>query len=295
MTGSRHHPVQGIAWMAGAALCFSVSISLVRYLSDAMTTFEIVFLRQVFGLVFMLPWLARAGVGALKTTRLKLHGQRAGVGYAGMATAYYSVTLIPLADSVTLQFTLPLFTALIAMWLLGERVGFHRWAAIAAGFVGVLAIVRPGFAEFNIGMLLALAAAVFYGGTDTSARALASTDSTPVIMFYSFILQIPLAAVPALVTWTTPGWDVMPALLAFAITATGAQWCLTQSLSAAEASLVSPVLFLRLPFVAVIGYVFFAQTSDIWTWIGAAIIIGSTLAIARREATLVRAGTAGRG
>ena len=111
--------IRGVLWMAGAALCFSASIGLVRHLSDSMSTFEIVFLRQLLGALVMIPWLWRAGLGALRTRVLPLHCARAAVSYLGMATSYYSVTLIPLADAVSLQFTSPLWVALLAMVLLG--------------------------------------------------------------------------------------------------------------------------------------------------------------------------------
>ncbi len=275
--------IRGVLWMAGAALCFSASIGLVRHLSDSMSTFEIVFLRQLLGALVMIPWLWRAGLGALRTRVLPLHCARAAVSYLGMATSYYSVTLIPLADAVSLQFTSPLWVALLAMVFLGESVGINRWGAIALGFIGVLVIMRPGFAEIGIGMLIALSAALFYAGGDITVRALSRTDSIPVIMFYGYILQLPLAVVPAALTWTTPGWDVAPALIAFVAVALGAQYCMTVSLSIADASLVTPVLFMRLPFVAAIGFVFFAQTPDNWTWVGAAIILSSTYVLARWE------------
>jgi drug/metabolite transporter (DMT)-like permease len=269
--------------MAGAALCFSISIALVRQLSESMSTFQIVFLRQLLGAVVMLPWVWRAGVGVLRTQVLPVHGLRAAFGYLGMVASYYSVTLIPLADAVSLQFTSPLWVALMAMFFLGESIGFNRWTAIVLGFLGVLVITRPGFAEISIGMPIALAAALFYAGGDVTVRALARTDSIPVIMFYGYILQLPVAVVPAALTWTTPGWDVVPAFIGFLVVAVGAQWCMTTALSIADASLVTPVLFLRLPLVAVIGYFFFAQTPDTWTIVGAAIILTSTYVLSRWE------------
>ena len=274
--------------MVAAALCLSLSFSFVRHLSDFMSAFEIVLFRQLFGVVVMLPWLYKVGLPGLRTTRMKLHISRAFLGYTGVVLGYFSLYLIPLADSVSLQFTLPLFTAIYASLFLGERVGFHRWLAIVVGFGGVLAIVRPGFAELHIGMIFALGAAAFYAGTDTASRSLARTDSTAVILFYGYILQLPIAAVPAALEWTTPTLDQVPAILGFVAIATVAQYCITRAFSLAEASLVSPVLFLRLPFVAVIGYLVFDQVTGAWTWIGAAIIVVSTLALARQEARVNR-------
>lgn len=249
-----------------------------------MSTFEIVFLRQLLGALFMLPWLVRAGVGTLRTVRLPTHGLRACCGYAGLVCGYHALYLIPMSDTVALQFTLPIFTAIFAVLFLGERVGIHRWAAIFVGFVGVLVIVRPGFSVLNVGMALALASAAFYAATDVSARSLSHNDGTPVIMFYGYILQLPLSTAPAVFYWTTPSIETVPAILGFILSAMVAQWCLTRAFAYAEASLVSPVLFLRLPFVATIGFVVFGQSTSDWTWAGAGIIFLSTYALAWREA-----------
>ena len=275
---------RGMLWMLGAALFFSASVGFVRYLSDFMSTFEIVFFRQIMGLAFMLPWLMRTGMAAARTNRLPLQGMRAVLSYLGMLSSYYSFTLIPIADAVALQFTTPLFTTVLAIIFLKEVVGLHRWSAILFGFAGVLIIVRPGFEELDLGMLVAICAAVFYASSNVANRALSRTESTAVILFYGFMLQIPMAAIPAAMTWVTPGWSVVPPLLGFGIVSIAAQWCLTRALAAADASLVEPVMFVRLPFVSMIGYVLFTEIPDAWTWVGAAVIFVSTVVLARREA-----------
>lgn len=279
---------RGMLWMLGAALFFSASVGFVRYLSDVMSTFEIVFARQLMGFLFMLPWLFRNGLAVAYTRRPFLQCARAVLSYLGMLTSYYSFTLMSMADAVALQFTTPLFTTLLAILFLKEIVGFHRWAAIFFGFVGVLIIVRPGFAEVGLGIPIALAAAAFYAGSNVTNRALSRTDSTAVILFYGFALQIPLAAIPAAATWVTPGWEELLPLLGFGVVAITAQWCLTRALATADASLVEPVMFVRLPFVTAIGYFLFAQIPDAWTWVGAAVIFVSTYVLARREAADVR-------
>ena len=290
---ARHAPLQGVLWMAAAALCFSVSIGLVRHLSDSVSTFEIVFFRMVLGIIFMVPWLMRVGISSLRTTQFGMHCLRNGLTYVGMLAAYYSVTLITIADSTALQFTLPLFTLILAVIFLGEHVGPHRWLATVVGFAGALIIIRPGFAAINIGMLVAVSAAAIYGASDVATRHLSRRDRTSMIVFYSFVMQLPLGIGPAIATWVTPGWSALPYIAVFGLVAFAAQWCLTQSYSVAEASFVSPVLFLRLPFTAAIGFVVFSQTTDVWTWTGAAILFASTCYMARRESQIARAAAAG--
>jgi len=279
---------RGMLWMLCAALFFSTSVGFVRHLSNTLQAFEIVFLRQLIGVVFMIPWLLRVGVFSMRTRRLPMLTLRAALSYLGMLAAYYAYTRISLADAVALQFTTPLFTTILAILFLREVVGKHRWAALVFGFVGVIIIVRPGFEEINLGVPVALCAAFCYGSSNVANRALTSTESTSVIMFYGFLLQLPMATVPALMTWVAPGWDHVLPLLGFGIVAFGAQYCLTRSFAVADASLVEPVMFIRLPCVAAIGYFLFAQVPDAWTWAGAAVIFLSTYGLARLEAAQER-------
>lgn len=285
---NRNDSVRGILWMALAAFWFAAAIGLVRYLSDHMSTLQITLFRQVLGALTILPLLLRGGGLRFRTERPWLHLVRGMSSYLGMLLSYYSVTLISIAESSALQFTLPFFTFLFAMWLLGERIGVHRWLAMAVGFAGVLIIVQPGFATPNLGVFVALGAALSYGLSDTSTRLLSRTDSTNLIMFYTFVLPIPIGLIPAALNWTWPTWSGWAIVLVFSLVSTAASWCLTRAFEVAEASVVSPVLYLRLPMVAAIGWVFFGQPTDIWTWIGAAIIFVATYALARREAVVAR-------
>ena len=280
----RHAPVAGMLWMLMAALCFSASFTLVKALQDiGMTVFQAVLIRQTLGLVVLSPLLIRGWSDLLLTEVRTRHGARAILGFAGMCSAYYSLSLIDLADSVALQFTLPFFTMAFAIWVLGERLRTHRVIATAICFGGVLIIVRPGFAEFSHGTLFALAGAACYAASDVNARRLARHDPLPTIMVWNFLLTIPLSAVPAAVWWITPPTDALWTILGFAATGVGAQFCLTRSFGLAEAGLVSPILFLRLPIVAATGWLVYDQQTEIWTWIGASVIFVATIWMARAE------------
>ena len=284
----RHNPVVGVLWMFGAAVAFSVTLALVRHLSASYSTFEIVVFRLVFGIAVLLPWLVRVGRAGLRTNNLRLYAARAAFAYSAMFCGYYSVRLITIADSVALQFTLPIFTLIFAVILLKERAYAHRWIATVLGFVGVLIIVRPGFAEVNAGVAIALAAALLFGVVDVSTRFLSRSDGIRTILFYGFVLQLPIAVIPAAATWVTPTPADLPWILAFAVGALSAQVCITNSLAAAEASLVSPVLYLRLPMVALLGYAFFAELPSVWTWVGAALIFACTYYCTWRDARMTR-------
>ncbi len=280
----RHNPVAGILWMVAASCCFTASLSLVKALQDGgMTVFQAVLFRQIFGLIIFAPVILNAGLGTLKTTISKRHFMRALAGFLGMVTGYYSLSLINIADSTALQFTLPFFTMFCAVLLLGEKLQSHRVIATIIGFVGVLVIVRPGFAVFNVGVAVALAASAFYAMSDTMSRWVARHDPFLSIMTWNFLFMIPLALVPSVIWWVTPPIDLWWKLLGFCIAGLGAQFCLTRSFGLAEASLVSPILFLRLPLLAVVAYFAFGQTTSIWTWVGAGVIFVATTWMARVE------------
>jgi len=287
-------PLAGVLWMVVAAVFFAVSVGLVRHIAETINAFEQTFWRQFIGLIIILPFLLRDGLPAFRTRQLGTNLFRTLAGYAGISLAFYSVTLIPLADALALQFTLPLFTIVFAMVILGEHVGIHRWAATVIGFTGALVILRPGYAEVSFGMIVALGAAAFLGLSDTLVRRLSRTDATTTIIFYTFALQVPIAFAVALYDWVTPTLADWPWLIALGVCSFIAQWGLSRAFALAEASLVSPVLFLRLPVVSVIGYVFFAQVPDVWTWTGALIIFASTWYAARRETLHRRPVTSGR-
>ena len=281
---NQHNPVAGILWMVGAAICFSASLTLVKALQDGgMSAFQAVLFRQIFGLIIFTPIIFRAGIGTLKTKVPLGHFIRALLGLSGMWTGYFSLTLIDVPESVALQFTLPIFTMFCAIFLLGEKLHSHRVVATLIGFAGVLVIVRPGFGDLNLGILLALAAAAFYATSDTLSRWLARYDKLPTIMMWNFICMIPMAVIPSAIWWVTPPLELWWQLLGFAVAGVGAQFCLTRSFGLAEASLVSPILFLRLPLIAAIAFFAFGQTTEIWTWVGAGIIFVATTWMTRVE------------
>ena len=280
----KHNPVAGILWMVGAAVCFSASLSLVKALQDGgMSAFQAVLFRQVFGLIIFTPIVFRIGIVSLKTKVSFGHFVRALLGLTGMWTGYFSLTLIDVPESVALQFTLPIFTMICAIFLLGEKMHSHRVIATLVGFGGVLVIVRPGFSDLNLGIFLALAAAAFYATSDTLSRWLARYDQIPSIMMWNFIFMIPMAAIPSAIWWVTPAPELWWQVLGFAIAGVGAQFCLTRSFGLAEASLVSPILFLRLPLLAAIAFFAFGQTTEIWTWAGAAVIFVAATWMTRVE------------
>lgn len=276
--------VRGAFWMSSAALLFALVYVTVRRLSEGLPIAELVLLRALMGIAFMLPWLMRSGMAGLRTGRPGMYVWRTVTAYSGMLCWFYALAEMTLAGATSLMFTMPLFTILLAGMVLQERVGPHRWLATVAGFAGALVIIRPGIIEVGIASLAALYTAMSYAATNIMTKSLTRTESTNAVVFYNFALMAVIAVIPAAIYWKTPVWEDGLWILAFGILSALAQQCVTRAYAAAPASAVSPFNFLKLPFVAVIGFVMFAELPDGWTWAGAALIIASTWYIARIDA-----------
>ncbi len=278
--------------MTAAAFCFSVMNYLVRIGAEEMEPVQVAFFRNLFALVFMLPWLARVGLSGLATRRLGTHVRRAVLGLLAMYCWFYAVTLLPLAEAVSLNFTVPLFVTAGAALFLGETVRARRWSATAAGFLGVMVILRPGFGEMTAVMALPIVAAALMAASTLVVKSLSDTESPSAIVFYMNLFLTPMSLVAALFVWRWPSWEVLGLMAVLGMLAAVAHIALTRAYTKADASAVMPFDYSRLPFVAAIGFFAFGEVPDRWTWIGAAIIAGSAIYIAQREARIARRGEA---
>ena len=280
--------VRGTLWMVLAATLFTGMPIAVRMLSDHMGPAEIIFFRSVLGMAFMAPYFMWTGKRPLRTNVVKLHVQRSAINFAGMMLWFYALALIPLGQAVALHFTMPLFIVIMAALFLGERVGAGRWAVTAAGFIGVVIVLRPGAVEIGLPELAVLGSAALYGVAVTTIKVLTRTESAAVITFYSHLIMMVLAVAPTVAWWGAPRLDDAPYLLLLAVCGTLAPFAVTRALREMDASVVAPLDFLRLPFTALAGFILFAEIPDRWTVVGALVIIGATSFLARREASAAR-------
>lgn len=265
--------------------CMAIAI---RYASAELHPFEIAFFRNLFGLLFALPLLIRAGPGLLRTDKLPLYLLRCGIGIVSMLAGFWSIANLPLAQAVALSYSTPLFVTIGAVLVLHEVVRARRWTAVALGFLGVMIIVRPGTEGFTLGSLVAVSAALFSGMVAISIKFLSRTEHPDAIVVYTTLIWVPLSLVPALFVWEWPsaaGWGWV-ALAGFLGTSGHIFW--TRAFRLGDASALTPLSFIQLPIVATLAWVLFDETPDRWTAVGAAVIFGSTAYIARREAILAR-------
>jgi drug/metabolite transporter (DMT)-like permease len=275
-------PLQGALYMTGAALCFSVMNIAIRAVSAELDPLQIAFFRNLVALCFMLPWLLSVGWEGLRTERLGAHLWRAAIGLVAMICWFYSIALLPMAEAVSLNFTVPLFATAGAALFLGEVVRARRWSATLAGFL------RPGFAELSPAMALPVVAAAFMAIAILLVKSLSRSESPAAIVLYMNLILTPLSLVPALFVWRWPSWPGLALLVLIGALAALAHILLTRAYVKADASAVMPFDYARLPFVAALAYVIFGEVQDLWTWVGAAVIAASAIYIVRREAQVAR-------
>ncbi len=258
---------------------------LIKYLSDSgMHVFEIVFLRNLAGLIVIFPLLLRNGFGSMRSKRPGLFFIRGIFGFISMICWFAAITTIPLAEAVALNFTSPIFGTLLAIFVLREVVRLRRWVAIIVGFLGAMIILRPGTIDPSTGTYLALIAAATMACSITCVKMLSRTESTPSMVAWAQIIILPMSLVPALFVWQMPTWEDIIVVAGMGVCATVGHLFFTRAYAIADATYVMPFDFSRLIFSAIIGFLFFAQEPDVFVWVGAAVIFASSVYIAMREA-----------
>ncbi|MDH3659046.1 MAG: DMT family transporter [Alphaproteobacteria bacterium] len=269
--------VRGALWMSAGAAFFAVMINLVRHLTDQLDPLQVVFFRNAFGLLAVLPWLLRGGMPALHTRRIGLHVLRALFGIAAMLLWFNTLARMPLAEATALSFTAPIFTSILAVFFLGEIMRKHRWLAIAMGFLGAMIIIRPGVAALDPIMLLAVVTALVWGSSTVLLKYMSRTETTSAMVIYLPLFLTPISFVPATFVWTWPTPELWLIAILFGAVGTLGHYCLTRALSTADAGAVMPFDYLRLPFVAIIAYLAFGESADLWVWLGGALIAAGAL------------------
>ena len=269
--------------MAASTVGFAVMHTMIRHISTDLHTFQIVFFRNFFGLLVFLPMFMRYGVQPFKTQHLPRHLLRAGLNIIAMSAFFYALSITPISRVTALAFSAPLFTAVLSVFILKEKIRLHRWSAILFGFVGALIILRPGVIPLDLGSMLVLLSAFAWGITMIVIKILSRTDSAMTITSYVTLLLAIFALGPALWVWRPLDVTTLLWLVAIGITGTLAQVALAQSLKEGETTAVLPFDFLKLIWVSMIAYWLFGEVADLWTWIGAAVIISSGIYVAHRE------------
>ena len=272
--------------MLGAMILFSTMGVFIKLSSSQLHPLEVVFFRNFLALFFLTPWIFHQRATVFKSNRKKLYTLRAVFNVVGMAAGFTALTLIPLAEATALSFTAPLFATLGAALILGEIIRQRRIIAIFFGFVGMLIILRPGIEAVSPGALLAIANAITIAITVLIVKKLTTTEKPITIVAYMALLQTPMALIPALFYWEWPSLITWTWLFCLAGAGTIGHLMYTKAIQLAEVSQLQPIDFVRLPIIALFGYIVFAEQPSIWVWIGGAVIFLSTAYVTHREATI---------
>jgi len=281
-------PLRAALLMLGSTVAFGLMAIAIRYATRYVPTQEVAFFRNAFGLLALLPMLIRPGSAPLKTQQLPRYFLRSAIGLASMLCAFWAIGHLPISQAISLSYSTPLFVTIAAVLWLGETVRMRRWAAVIIGFIGVLIIVRPGSTSFTPGTLVAVGAAVLSSLVAIQIKQLTRVDSADTVVFYTYVFWVPLSLVPALFVWVWPTGLAWVWLVATGVLGTLGQLLWTRALRLGEVSALTPISFMQLPLVSLLGWLLFNETLDRWTVIGAGIILGANAYIAHREAVLAR-------
>jgi drug/metabolite transporter (DMT)-like permease len=269
-------------WMCLAAVSATATAAVVKHVARDLPLFEVVFLRLVFTVVPLAPWVARARWAAFATTRLPLYVLRSAITTVGLACYVFALTQVALATFMAIGFTRPLWVIVVAALALGEVVGWRRGVATLVGFAGVLLVVRP-VEGLDAGMLAAFGDALAGAVTLVLVKRLGTTEPAGRIVLYYSLLGTLFTAVPAALVWQTPSAVQLFWLLLSAFAAAAMQYGIARACRVGEATVVAPVEYARLPVAALIGFVVFAEVPSLWIFAGTAVIFAATLYIAFRE------------
>jgi drug/metabolite transporter (DMT)-like permease len=224
-------------------------------------------------------WFAR-----LRTARIGIHLLRNGAHFAGQYCWVFAISALPLATVFAIEFTMPVWVALLAYLFLGERLNGPRLVMLGLGLAGVMVILKPGVGVIQPAALIMVLGALCYAVNMITTKTLTRTDSVLAILFWMNVVQTPLALIPALPQWSAPTLADSPWMAALGGGSLFAHYCMTRAFTLADATVVVPIDFLRLPLIAVVGALAYGEPLDPWVFVGAAIIFSGTYFSLSREA-----------
>ena len=264
--------------MFGAVTSFTMLSLVGRELSGDLNAFQIMLYRSAVSLLIVAVILALGGRGErgfaqLRTSIPGFHLGRNVVHYVGQYSWFYVLPLLPLVQITAIDFSMPIWALLLAAAFLGERLTGRRIVAVLLGFCGVLVVLRPGVDSVEPAALIVLGASFCYAATFIITKRMTATETPLAILFYMFLVQLLIGLAPALPGLVVPELDRWPWVIAVGVSGLAAHYCVTRAFIVAEASVVIPVDFLRLPAVGVAAWLLYGESGEIWHVAGAGLIV----------------------
>lgn len=264
--------------MLGTLTSFCLMAVSVRELSGEVDTFQVLFIRSVIGLIVISLVIVVSGkTKCFRINRLGLHGIRNSFHFAGQYGWFLGIGLLPLAEVFALEFTVPLWTALVAYFFLKEALTVQTIISILLGISGVIVIVQPGVEIINYASLVVLGAAICYAITHVSTKAISSTEHPFSIIFMMCLIQLPIGFLLSFVSWQYPTTIQWIWITIIGITALSAHYCMTKAMLYTEVTTVVTMDFFRLPVIAIIGVVLYSEELELSMLIGALFILFGNL------------------
>ncbi len=274
----------GILWMVFTAFWTAVMLVLIKHLSHTgLNTFIVVALRNVLSLLIFMLFISRLRIP--KTTMQIPYFWRGVVGISSMLLWTYALTLIAASEVTALSYTVPIFTALLAISVFKEKLRMHHVIGLVSGIIGTLIVLRPGTEAFHYAGLLVLASSLLWALVNLMIKRFTQTDSTATIVFYTWVMLSLLSIPVAIVTWQTPTLEQWCWIVALGVVSNLAMFSWANAYAKADLVVLMPFDFTRLIFVSVLAYAVFNESVDLLTIIGAIIILCSTTYAAKKEAT----------
>ena len=264
-----------------------------RETTRELNVFQIMEVRSILGFFMLYPLIRiNGGLAAMKTSRPLQHIGRNLIHYAAQLGWFFALTLIPLAQVVSIEFTMPIWTAILAASFLGERMTVWKISAIVLGVAGVIVIVRPATGEINPGQMIALGAAVGFGISVAMMKSLTRTETTLTIISWMLVIQAAAGFFPSLYVWTWPSAYAWGWIVVIAFCGTFSHFCMARAMLYADATVVVPMDFLRVPLTAAAGWLIYSERLDRFTVLGAALILtGNLLNLKPADPVPARVGT----
>jgi drug/metabolite transporter (DMT)-like permease len=281
--------LRGALWMGAAVLSFALMAISVRELLRHMSIPEVLALRTAVTLVLVGVVISRHGVSQIRTRRLPIHCTRALVHLAGQFCWMYAIGALALATVFAIEFTMPVWTAILAALFLGERLNRGRIVMLALGVVGIAIILRPGAGTFHSAALVMVLGSIFYAGNMIFTKRLSATESAIAVTFWMSVVQMPVTLAAAWRGWVIPQAIDLPWILAIGAGSFAAHYSMTRAMKLADATVVTPIDFIRMPLIAVVGALFYHEPFDPAVLAGAAVIfVGTYYSLSRESARASR-------
>ena len=265
-------PLRAALWMGCAVMSFSLMAVAVRELLRHMGVVEILFFRTVVTLLLVLAVLPRTGLAPLRTRLFRFHLARALMHLGGQSCWMYAIGALTLATVFAIEFTMPVWVAVLAVPFLGERMNRNRMVMLVLGLVGVAIILRPDVGGFHFAALVMLLGSALFAGNILITKRLSTSDSPYAVLFWMSVVQLPITLAGALPQWVAPQLSDLPWILAIGAGSFIAHYTLTRAMKLGDATLVVPIDFVRLPLIAAVGAIFYGEPLQLNILVGASII-----------------------